>query len=208
MKNQKSIMIAGLFLTLLTALMMIGCSTENNPVAAVQPGNHETQATSPTPVTPYPTLTDDQISALIPGFTVLKTDERAAGRGEDQLDSQSSLLIRHTIGGTVTHRNNGVQIGAWQLWEDQVVTVSTPNPGIAIVDFYPHPYHFNGCIKMWIDLSYIQLPAGRRWDELAFFYQDTNGQLIRYWGALDLNAHTYSAWPDHFSRYIIAMPER
>lgn len=186
-----------LTLSVLIVLSMSGCSSDDSPVAV-----QEMQAGD----TPYPLLTDEQIeNGLIPGFEVLTVDARAYGR-DGTLDDQTSRLIRRTVGGTVSHRNNGTQIGAWQLWEDRTITVSTPNPGYAIVDFYPHPYHFNGCIRIWMDLRCIQLPPGRRWDELAFFYVDDNGQLVRYWGQLNLNAMTYSAWPDHFSRYIVSLP--
>jgi hypothetical protein len=186
-----------LALSVLIVLSMSGCSSDGNPVA-VRP--------TQTADVPYPLLTNEQIeNGLIPGFQVLKVDARAYGQ-DGTLDDQTSRLIRRTVGGTVSHRNNGVQIGGWQLWEDRTVTVSTPNPGYAIVDFYPHPYHFNGCVRIWIDLNCIHLPAGRRWDELAFFFVNDNGQLVRYWGQLDLNTMTYSAWPDHFSRYIIGLP--
>jgi len=198
-----------LMLFLLPALLLIGCSQEADQVMAPQPpAEEQEQLAEQLPESPYPEWTDAEIeSGLIPGFEVLKVDVRAYGR-EEGLDDQTSRFIRKTQGGTVSHRNNGVQIGAWQLWEDRTITVSTPNPGYAIVDFNPHPYRFNGCIRIWLDLNCIQLPPGRRWDEVAFFYQDTNGQLVRYWGALDLNARTYSAWPDHFSRYIISLPTR
>ena len=186
----------------LVILLFAGCSVDENgnlPTSASQASNASNENT------PYPQWTDQEIANLIPGYQILTVDESRSDRNGN-LDDQASLFIRKTVGGIVSHRNNGVQIGPWQLWEDRTITVSTPNPGMAIVDYYPHPYHFNGCIRIWIDLRTIQLPPGRRWDELAFFYVNDSGQLVRYWGQLDLYAMTYSAWPDHFSRYIISIP--
>jgi len=200
--SMKSAIVTTLALTML--LMLVGCSTMSDPVSTQSKSAGDQTASNAVP-TPYPTLTDQQIANLIPGYQVLKVDERAYAR-EGELDDQTSSRIQHTVGGTVSHHNNGVQIGGWQLWEDQTVTVSTPNPGSAIVDFYPHPYHFNGCIRMWLDLTHVQLPAGVRWDQVRFYYQNENGQLTQYWGQLDLNAMRYYAWPDHFSRYIITAP--
>ena len=196
-----------LALSLLTLVVFAGCSTEWNSSTAPVTADQETVATQ-TPDTPYPVLTDEQINGLIPGFEVLNVDARAYGSDESTLDDQNSAFIRRTQGGSVSIHNNGVRIGPWQLWQDQTVTVSTPNPDYAVVDFYPHPYHFNGCVMMWIDLTHVQLPPGRRWDEVAFFYVDDNGDLVRYWGQLDLISHRYYAWPDHFSRYILAIPAR
>ncbi|HEY3296077.1 MAG TPA: hypothetical protein VGL38_11630 [bacterium] len=204
MNKQIALIIKCIMLGLVVALFVIGCSTENNPVAnPVAPAAGQ-PTSSPAP-SPYPVLTDEQIANLIPGYQVLKVDERAY-HGEGLLDDQTASRIRYQVGGSVNHRNNGVEIGAWQLWEDQTVTVSTPNPGSAIVDFYPHPYRFNGCIRMWLDLTHVQLPPGVRWDQVRFYYQEENGRLTQYWGQLDLAAHRYYAWPDHFSRYIITAP--
>jgi hypothetical protein len=193
------------------ALVFFGCSTEKNPMSNSSAQTSELtadrsdQSVKQATPSPYPVLTDAELANLIPGHQVLKVDTRMY-RNDGALDDQTSVRIRKTVGGTVSHRNNGVEIGAWQLWEDQTVTVSTPNPGSAVVDFYPHPYHFNGCIRIWIDLRAIQLPAGMRWDQLEFYYVNDQGQYVRYWGQLDLVNMRYSAWPDHFSRYIITAP--
>lgn len=185
----------GLILMISIMIMVFaGCSTDTNPVASSEPQAVEN---------PYPVLSEEQINSLIPGYQVLTIDPRAYGRDESGLDDRSSRLIRRTQGGTVAHRNNGVQIGGWQLWEDRTVSVETPNPGHAIVDFYPHPYHFNGHVRIWIDLTYVVLPPGVNWWDLQMFYQDENGNLQQYWGQLDLVNHQYIAWTDHFSRYII-----
>jgi hypothetical protein len=187
-----------LTLGILTILSLSGCSSDRFPLAS-----RETPAANTT----YPVLTDEQIeNGLIPGFQVLRVDARAYGH-DGTLDDQTSRLIRRIPGGTVSHRNNGVQIGGWQLWEDQIVTVSTPNPGYAIVDFYPHPYRFNGSVRVWLDLTYMQLPPGMRWDQLAMFYVDDDGSMQRHWGYVDLKARQYVAWTDHFSRYIVGFPE-
>jgi hypothetical protein len=199
----KSVLCAILALTLL--FILVGCSTTSNPVSP-RALSKDQQVSPDRETSPYPVLTDQQIADLIPnGYQVLKVDERAYGR-DGGLDDQTVVHIQHTVGGSVSHHNNGVQIGAWQLWEDQTVTVSTPNPGSAVVDFYPHPYHFNGCIKMWLDLSHVHLPAGVRWDQVRFYYVNEGGQLVQYWGQLDLTAMRYYAWPDHFSRYIVTAP--
>jgi hypothetical protein len=200
--SKSSLRIAAVLLCL---LVLTGCSVERNPVANA-PASNTNASTGNDKSAMYPTWTDDQIAHLIPGFRVLRAENNGRG-AQENLDSQTSVRILKILGGTVNHRNNGVQIGPWQLWEDQTVTVSTPNPGSAIVDFYPHPYHFNGCIRMWIDLSNFQLPPGHRWDEVAFFYVEEDGTLTRYWGQIDLLTHRYYAWPDHFSRYILALPE-
>lgn len=184
-----------LILGILALLIITGCSSENNPVAASEPQGTDN---------PYPVLTTEQIeNGLIPGYQVLTIDARAMER-EVSLDDRSSLFIRRTVGGTVSNRNSGTQIGAWQLWEDRTVTVETPNPGYAIVDFYPHPYRFNGHVKIWIDLTYVQLPPGMRWDQIQMFYQDEDGGYQQFWGYVDTAARQYVAWTDHFSRYIIS----
>ncbi|MBU0508031.1 hypothetical protein KKH27_04250 [bacterium] len=179
-------------------LILVGCSSFDDPV-----GTPQAEPDAQEQATLYPVWTDEQIEDLIPGFHVLTVDSRASGR--EALDDQSSRFIRRTQGGTVQHRNNGVQIGAWQLWEDRTVTVSTPNPGRAIVDFYPHPYQFNGHVRIWIDLTYVQLPPGRNWWDIQMFYVDDNGNLVPYWGYVDEGARQYIAWTDHFSRYIIGL---
>ncbi|RPH94402.1 hypothetical protein EHM69_07475 [candidate division KSB1 bacterium] len=199
-------MLPVLLLGPLAAFTIVGCSSDLNPINSPATDNAKQSEPLESP-NPYPQLTEDQLNNLIPGYRILSVDERAYAHDE-ALDDQSSRFIRKTVGGTVTHRNNGVQIGAWQLWEDRTITVSTPYPGYAIVDFYPHPYRFNGCVRMWVDLTYVQLPPGMRWDEMAFFYVNDDGTYTRYWGQLDLNARQYIAWPDHFSRYIIAAPTR
>jgi hypothetical protein len=188
-------------------LLSTGCSVSDNPAATSSDQNiaQSTDRPAEGAPSPYPAWTEADLASLIPGYQILKVDTRAYER-DGQMDDQVSRRIYRTIGGTVNHRNCGVQIGAWQLWEDQTVTVSTPIPGQAIVDFYPHPYQFNGCIRMWIDLTYVQLPAGMRWDQLCFFYVEADGHLTQYWGQIDLAARRYYAWPDHFSRYIIAAP--
>lgn len=186
------------------ALIVIGCSTEN-PFTQKEPASSTAPRDENSLGELYPAISDEALETLIPGFEVLKVDERAFS---NTLDDQNSRRIRRTVGGSVSHRNNGVEIGAWQLWGDQTITVSTPNPGSAVVDYYPHPYQFNGCVRIWIDLNVIQLPPGRRWDEIAFFYDEGDGTYTRYWGSLNLNNMTYSAWPDHFSRYILTLPTR
>ena len=198
----KSLFVAVIALTLF--LMMTGCANTSDPVSS-RGGSAAAGGSANGGATPYPTPTDAQIANLIPGYQVLKVDERAYMH-DGTLDDQTSVHIQRTVGGTVSHHNNGAQIVAWQLWEDETVTVSTPNPGSAIVDFYPHPYHFNGCIRMWLDLSHVQLPPGVRWDQIRFYYRSEDGELKQYWGQLDLNAMRYYAWPDHFSRYIITAP--
>lgn len=194
----------------LAALLFItGCSSTKNPVASAPsesaaPSNGGNSDSEPSP---YPPITADQLETLIPGYQILTVDSKAQGR-DGMLDDRNARRIFRTAGGTVSHRNCGVQIGPWQLWEDQTVTVSTPVPGTAIVDFYPHPYQFNGCVRIWIDLNCIQLPAGMRWDQLQFFYLNDAGQYVQYWGSIDLTTMQFSVWPDHFSRYIIAAPAR
>jgi hypothetical protein len=193
---------------LLGLLLLIGCSSTKNPVAVpasqtTTPGQDESGPAE----SPYPPITAEQLETLIPGYQILTLDTKAMGRSEN-LDDRTARRIFRTVGGTVSHRNCGVQIGAWQLWEDQTVTVSTPVPGTAVVDFYPHPYQFNGCVRIWIDLTYIVLPEGMRWDQLQFFYLNDAGQYIQYWGSIDLVNRQFSVWPDHFSRYIIAAPAR
>jgi hypothetical protein len=184
-------------------LFVVGCSEWNNPASSQESSSTQTENNNTGPESPYPPITEADLEQLLPaGFRALTTTREHYGT----LDDQSSRRLRRNRGGTVTHRNNGVEIGPWQLWSDETITVSTPVPGRAVVDFYPHPYQFNGCIRLWIDLNSYNLPPGRRWDEVAFFYADESGRMIRYWGAIDLNAMTYSIWPDHFSRYILAMP--
>jgi len=183
-------------------VLIVGCSVDSDPLSSSSSQSDRVIKTNT-----YPPLAEVDLDQLIPGFTVLKTDLRAPERGEN-LDDQSSRFIRRTQGGTVTHRNNGVEIPAWVLPSDRTITISTPTPGTAIVDYYPHPLQFQGCVRIWIDLRVVQLPPGRRWDELAFFYQEADGSVTRYWGVLDLGNMTYSAWPDHFSRYILAFPSR
>jgi hypothetical protein len=186
-----------LILGMLTILTIAGCSSDNNPVAAAEPQGTDN---------PYPVWTTQQIeNDLIPGQQVLTLDTRAMGR-DNNLDTRTSLFIRRTAGGTVANSNSGTTIGAWQLWEDRTVAVETPNPGYAIVDFFPHPYHFNGHVKIWIDLTYVTLPAGVRWDQLEMYYLAEDGTLQRYWGYVDTTARQYVAWTDHFSRYIISCP--
>jgi hypothetical protein len=181
-------------------IVMTGCSTEQGNPMASSPAQQET--VTDVKASPYPALTADEVEQLVPGLQVLPMN----GGRANQLDDQASAFIRYQVGGTVSHRNCGVEIGPWLLRSDQTVTVSTPVPGSAIVDYYPHPYRFNGCVRIWIDLRTIQLPAGRRWDELQFWYQNEDGTMTRYWGVIDLNRMTYSAWPDHFSRYILGLP--
>ncbi len=199
MKKTTFAMVLILVFSVIMMFGITGCSTEFNQTTASSTPDHETITTQPAE-SPLPVWTDEQIETLIPGFEVLKVDERAY---HAVLDDQTSRFIRRTIGGTVENNNSGVQIGAWQLWEDRTVTVSTPNPGYAIVDFYPHPYRFNGHVKIWIDLRYVQLPPGMQWWQIQMFYLDDNGQLVPYWGYVDENARQYIAWTDHFSRYII-----
>jgi hypothetical protein len=190
-------------LAVLLLLAFTGCSTNDaNPVSS---NGTQSEASQTPQASIYPIITVGNLPSLIPGMEVLQTNGRS---GADPLDDQTSRFIRYQIGGTVTHHNNGVEIPAWVLRSDQTVTVSTPVPGAAIVDYFPHPYSFNGCVRIWIDLRTIQLPAGRRWDEVQFWYQEADGTLTRYWGVIDLIGMTYSAWPNHFSRYILALPTR
>ena len=190
-----------LLLAVSLVTLIIGCSSDmiSNPVSTDQ-----TDSEILTESIPLPTWTEEDIANLLPGYQVLSIDSRAAGTS-DQLDDQTSLFIRRTQGGTVSHRNNGVQVGAWQLWEDRTVTVSTPNPGTAIVDFAPHPYQFNGHVRIWIDLTYIQLPPGMNWWDIQMFYMAEDGTVQQFWGYVDHQARQYIAWTDHFSRYILAV---
>lgn len=190
----------------LVSLLGFGCSMDEGPLTSSGSAETSSLQQHDTDIgigSPYPDLTDADLENLIPGFEVVSMSTRDAN---GTLDDYSSRRIRRFVGGTVSHRNCGVEIGPWQLWSDQTVTVSTPRPGRSVVDFYPHPYQFNGNIRIWIDLNTIELPPGRRWDELAFFYDEGDGTYTRYWGVIDLQNMTYSAWPDHFSRYIITLP--
>ncbi len=193
---------ATLLLVLFT-FFAVGCSLEPNPVAQSDGVTSYNESVNNGVSETYPVLTDEDLANLLPGFQILETSDRVQS---GTLDDESSRRIRRTQGGVVSHRNNGVRIGAWQLWSDETITVSTPNPGSAVVDFYPHPYQFNGCVWMWIDLTSFELPPGRRWDEVAFFYDERDGTYTRYWGFIDYRNMTYNAWPDHFSRYILAIP--
>lgn len=190
------------YLIFCVLMLVVGCAVDTDPLSS-----SASQSDPGIKASPYPPLAEGDLDLLIPGFTVLKTDLRTQERG-DNLDDQSSRFIRRTQGGTVTHRNNGVEIPAWVLPSDRTITISTPTPGTAIVDYFPHPLQFQGSVRIWIDLRIIQLPPGRRWDELAFYYQEADGRLTRYWGVIDLGNMTYSVWPDHFSRYILALPGR
>ena len=185
--------------------VLTGCSVDSNPISSNNEDTSTLQESASNPAEiPYPFINEADIDNLIPGYEIVQLDARAI-EAQGTLDDQSSRFVRRLQGGTVSHRNNGIEIGAWQLWQDQTVTVSTPCPGYPIVDFYPHPYQFNGHVRIWIDLTYVQLPPGVHWWDIEMFYVNDNGEYERYWGYVDEQARQYIAWTDHFSRYILAI---
>lgn len=184
--------------------ILTGCSVDSNPIASSNSDNSASTfaVTDELSYEPYPPISHEDLATLIPGYEILTMDARAT---EGTLDDQTSRFFRRTQGGTVSHRNNGISFQPWQLLQDQTITVSTPDPSLPIVDFYPHPNWFNGHVRIWIDLSHVQLPPGRQWWELVMFYVDDNGNYERYWGYVDTQANQYVAWTNHFSRYILAI---
>ena len=101
---------------------------------------------------------------------------------------------------------HGVIIDADDIHETIRVSMLVPDPSIAAVDFGPHPYQFDGEVR--IELVYtpsnLELIGATPRDLVIMWWNNTVGEYQPIPSTLNQRENKLYGFTDHFSRYIIA----
>lgn len=101
---------------------------------------------------------------------------------------------------------HGVVINADDIHESIRVSLLVPDPSIAAIDFGPHPYQFDGEVR--IELAYtsstLELIGATPRDLVIMWWNNVEGEYQTIPTALNQHQNKLYGYTDHFSRYIIA----
>ena len=191
---------AVLFLILAASAYLIGCSTEQFSTAA-----DSTEAYYEENGFTYPLLTQEMLEAeVLPGIRIarfgavsaldndlpcdsLADAERVRANDDESLDLLGTIkleidqgLVPHTV----------------------TIRMIAPVACYGVVDFYPHPFQFDGPVEVSWKLSELDIPPEDWQDLVPLYWNETTGEyelMDHEWPNEDeLLMHT-----DHFSRYIL-----
>lgn len=200
MRSQIKHIKAALLLILAGSLYLIGCSTEK-----FSTGADSTEAYYEDNGFTYPLLTQEMLDAeVLPGIRIARFGTARALDNELPCDSiWDSERVR---------RNDDESLdllGVIKLDIDQglvpfttTIRMIAPIGCLGVVDFYPHPFQFNGDVEVRWKLSELDIPE-ENWEDLVpLYWNETTGeyeQMDHEW----LNNDELLMHTDHFSRYIL-----
>jgi hypothetical protein len=203
-RNKKN---AGILMLLMTTviLLVIGCSTDNTPLGpAAAP--LQSQNTSKGDIQ-YPPLTHEFLSHMPGGYEPLSI---ASAQLDDFCDSiETDRRCRVERNQTVRLRDLvSVTISRGDLSTDPVITIVAPSSCLAVADFYPHPYQFNGTVEITWNIWALNLPRDFDYSQIVPWYVTDTGEFVPLpfrWGE---DHERLTVFTNHFSRYIIGQKRK
>ena len=192
--------VAALFLTALLVVVLMGCSEEfNSPVSS-----SSTEVAVSPPEFQYPLLTPELLAAgPAPGYRFLNLP--ATALDDNFCDSLNlAQMARPNQDRTLDFQNFvEVYIPEGAVASGVMIRMVAPTTCVAVADFYPHPYQFNGPIEIRWQIGEMNFPEGFDYSTLVPWYVTDAGEYVPVeyeWvnGYDELVVRT-----DHFSRYII-----
>jgi hypothetical protein len=194
---------------LLLAMFGTGCSLDSSEVTPVSSSVdlEETSWGDPCELGPeycYPPLPEN---GPAPGWSYLRyTDSARDNAGS--LDDPPTIIVRRIRGdqqGVFYLDGHQLIIPAGAIpGEELVVSMSVPEPGVAVVDFGPHGTQFNTPVTLRMSIEGMDLPEGLGGEDMTIWYINDDGEYILFEGTVHSNGNWLETTTDHFSRYIIA----
>lgn len=197
--NPKHIKVA-LSLILAASAYLIGCSTEK-----LSTGGESTEAYYEENDFTYPPLTAEMLEAEpIPGYRIFRFGTASALDNDLPCDSLSDTERVRRNDDESLDLDGTIKLDIDQGLVPYTVTIRmiAPVACYGVVDFYPHPYQFNGPVEVRWELSELNISPEDWQDLVPLYWNEATGEY-------ELMDHE---WPnddellmrtDHFSRYIL-----
>jgi hypothetical protein len=156
----------------------------------------------------YPPITEELLqNGPAPGHPILRWERPPEVMGVETWDYAESWIKSYWGGNVFTSQGSGCMIGRRALFRDELITVTLPEEGYAIVDFGPHPLKFSRPIWLVISLNGTDLDQNDMSDiqHLTIFYwNEETGTYEEFPSYYDPYRTALMCQTNHFSRYIIA----
>jgi len=156
----------------------------------------------------YPPITEELLqNGPVPGHPILRLEQPPSAMGVENWDYAEAWIEAKKGGEVFTSQGSGCIIPKGALpTKHELITVTLPVEGYAIVDFGPHPLCFKKPVWLVLSLNGTNLgsdPAAL--SRLVVFYWDENTDTYEEFPCYyDPVRNALMCLTNHFSRYIIA----
>jgi hypothetical protein len=156
----------------------------------------------------YPPITEELLqNGPAPGHPILRLEQPPSAMGVENWDYAEAWIAAKKGGQVFTSQGSGCIIPAKALSRNELITVTLPQRGYAIVDFGPHPLRFNKYIWIAISLNGTDLDEND-WHHIQniqiYYWNDETNTYELYPSYYDPHRNALMCLTNHFSRYIIA----
>ncbi len=155
----------------------------------------------------YPPITEELlVNGPVPGHCILRMEQPPNAMCVENWDYAEAWIEAKKGGEVFTSQGSGCIIHKKSLFRDELVTVTLPQEGYAIVDFGPHPLYFQKPVWLVLSLNGTNLgdnPAALR-GLTVFYWNDETDTYEEFPSYYDRVRNALMCRTDHFSRYIIA----
>lgn len=199
---KRSLLLWTLLLAALS-LLLSACSMDSSPVSATNSSGGESQDYR------YPPFDPNAVGdGPEPGYRFVHTGMGALG-DLNSLNCDSMDASRYCA----AWRSNSVSIPLVTVYipsgvnpHSTTISITAPSGCLAVADFYPHPYQFNGWVQIRWNLDALGLPANYDYRNLVPYYVNDDGDYERMPYTLSGDRETLTLYTNHFSRYILGAP--
>ncbi len=200
--NLKSNLILWIVIAAAMTLLLSACSMDSSPVSV------PVEATSATQEYQYPPFDPNAAAnGPEPGFRFVRMRGGAGALDAVNCDPmQASRVCDPWRSNTVVVPLVSVYIPSGVNPTRTTIRIEAASGCVALADFYPHPYQFNGYVQIRWNLNALDLPDHFDYTSLVPYYVTDEGVYERMPYTLSYDHDTLTLYTNHFSRYILGAP--